>query len=75
MHLVPQSASRGFGVGTGVRGVEEDSRMRADNSDILTDMAPRPHFFCLPHFEENDPRRKSHPFTEGSGRQDPLLYF
>jgi hypothetical protein len=49
--------------------------MRADNSDILTDMAPRPHFFCLPHFEENDPRRKSHPFTEGSGRQDPLLYF
>jgi hypothetical protein len=47
-----------------MRGVEEDSRRRAGNSDILTDIAPRPHFFTLPDFEENDLSRNSYPFTE-----------
>ena len=50
--------------------MEEDSPMGARHSDILTDMAPRPHSCPLPHFGENDLSRNSSPFTECSGRQD-----
>jgi hypothetical protein len=47
--------------------VEQDFAMRAGESDIVTEMAPRPYFYRLPHFEENDLSRNSHPFTECSG--------
>jgi hypothetical protein len=35
--------------------------MRAGGNDILTEMAPRPHFFSLSHFGENDPSTKFAP--------------
>jgi hypothetical protein len=35
--------------------VREDFPGRGGDSDIMSDMAPRPHFFCLPRFGENDP--------------------
>ena len=68
------SACRGFGAGTGVtRAGAGFSHKGVGDSDIVTEMPP-PHFLTLPHFEENDLSRNSHPFTECSGRQDSLLY-
>jgi hypothetical protein len=48
--------------------------MRAGNDDILTEGCPRPSFYTLTRFGWNDLSRNSHPLTERSGRQDPLLY-
>jgi hypothetical protein len=41
--------------------------MGAGHNDILTEMAPRPHFLHFARFGWNDLSRNSHPFTE-SGR-------
>ena len=51
--------------------MEQHFPMRAGRSDIVSDTVPRP---TLPHFEQNDLSRNSHPFTQCSAHQDPLLH-
>jgi hypothetical protein len=49
--------------------VEQDFPVGMGDSDMLTEMAPRPNFYSLPRSGWNGLSRNPHPFTKSSGRQ------